>query len=86
MALSTIGAHMGKYEKIVLPDKEVREALSALVERFVGVEVALTNIRIKRDVAHFIVSSVVKNQILLHEKEILSKLQLLTDTTLQKLL
>lgn len=86
MALSRINAHVGKYEKLALPDREVREALIALAERFAGVEVAMSAIKIGRGTAQFRVSPVVKNQILLHQEKILTHLTLLTGTTLEKII
>lgn len=85
MALSSISAHIGKYEKLASPDKEAREALSALAERFAGVEVSIANIKIMRGTAQFRVSPVVKNQLLLNQEKILTHLTLLTGKSLEKI-
>ncbi len=84
--LSSISAHIGKYEKLASPDKEVREALSALAERFAGVEVSVGAIKIVRSTAQFKVSPVVKNQLLLNQEKILTHLTLLTGKTLEKII
>ncbi len=86
MALSRINAHVGKYEKLALPDKEVREAIIALAERLVGVELPFSAIKIIRASAQIRASTVVKNQLLLHEKEILEKLALLTGKKLERII
>jgi len=86
MALSRIDAHIGKYEKIAIPDKETREALVALIERFAQAEVPMSAIKITRNTAQIRVSPVIKNQILINEKKILEGLKLITGKTLEEII
>lgn len=74
MALSQITEYIKKYETMQAPDQELREILKALIERFTGIEVSQGSIIITRDTAHMRVSPVVKNQILRHQHQILSRL------------
>jgi len=86
MTLSKISAHVGKYEKMAIPDKEVREALVALIERFAGAEVSIEEIKIIRGTARIQVSPVIKNQILLNKKKILEGLKMITGKTLEEII
>ncbi|MFA6006564.1 MAG: hypothetical protein WC764_02445 [Candidatus Paceibacterota bacterium] len=86
MALQGIRNLVSKYDKLTTPDKEVREALIALCERFAGVEIPMGSIKIIRGVAQMRVSPVVKNQILLNQEKILSNLALLTGKKIEKIL
>jgi len=86
MAITRIGEFMAKYESIAIPDKDVRQALVALVERFSSIKLPMSAIKIVRRRAQIRVPPTTKNRILLNENEILDKLKLITGTSLEQIL
>lgn len=86
MALTKVSAHIGKYEKIVIPDKEVREALVALVERHTEVEIPMGAVRVRQETILLQVSPILKTQILLKHEQIIEELFLLTKVRIKRIL
>jgi len=71
--MKTLKNLLSRYSHIQAPNATIKKAFIKVVEEVIGIPIALTQVEIHKKTARLSAPSVVKNEIRLHQKEILEK-------------